>query len=278
MLVDEFQDTNRLQCELIDLIAGGELFLVGDEFQSIYRFRHADVDVYRSRRAAAGDGLIALRRNYRSRPHVIGAVNESYRREFPERYEPLLAEGTFDGAAPGGGRVDLLLTDKVAFRDAGQSWRDVEARALAARIAELVDGGECRPGQVVMLFEAGTDAARYEAALRDRHLQTVRATGRGYYAQQQVSDVLAYLRLVRNRYDDVALLTVLASPLVGMSNDGLWRVRRAAIRRPIFTALERDEPPPGLSGRNAGWCWRSDSGSPGSCGRRRRCRSSACAT
>jgi ATP-dependent exoDNAse (exonuclease V) beta subunit len=247
VLVDEFQDTNRLQCELIDLIAGGELFLVGDEFQSIYRFRHADVDVYRSRRAAAGDGLIALRRNYRSRPHVIGAVNESYRREFPERYEPLLAEGTFDGAAPGGGRVDLLLTDKVAFREAGQSWRDAEARALAARIAELVDGGECRPGQVVMLFEAGTDAARYEAALRDRHLQTVRATGRGYYAQQQVSDVLAYLRLVRNRYDDVALLTVLASPLVGMSNDGLWRVRRAAIRRPIFTALERDEPPPGLS-------------------------------
>ena len=245
VLVDEFQDTNRLQVELIDLIAGGELFLVGDEFQSIYRFRHADVDVYRTRREAAGAGLIALRRNYRSRPHVIGTVNESYRREFPERYEPLLAEGAFDGDPPGGGRVDLLLTDKVAFRAAGQSWRDVEARALAARIAELVDGGECRPGQVVMLFEAGTDAARYEAALRDRHLQTVRATGRGYYAQQQVSDVLAYLRLIRNRYDDVALLTVLASPLVGMSNDGLWRVRRAAIRRPIFTALERDEPPPG---------------------------------
>ncbi len=247
VLVDEFQDTNRLQVELIDLIAGGELFLVGDEFQSIYRFRHADVDVYRTRREAAGAGLIALRRNYRSRPHVIGTVNESYRREFPERYEPLLAEGAFDGDPPDGGRVDLLLTDKVAFRAAGQSWRDVEARALAARIAELVDGGECRPGQVVMLFEAGTDAARYEAALRDRHLQTVRATGRGYYAQQQVSDVLAYLRLIRNRYDDVALLTVLASPLVGMSNDGLWRVRRAAVRRPIFTALERDEPPPGLS-------------------------------
>ncbi len=52
---------------------------------------------------------------------------------------------------------------------------------------------------------------------------------------------------MRNRYDDVALLTVLASPLVGLSNDGLLRVRRAAPRRPIFTALERDEPPAGLS-------------------------------
>ncbi|HEY8858317.1 MAG TPA: UvrD-helicase domain-containing protein [Gaiellales bacterium] len=247
VLVDEFQDTNLLQCELIDLVSGGELFLVADEFQSIYRFRHADVAVYRAKAAEAGDEMIALRRNYRSRPHVIGTVNESYRREFGERYHPLLAEGGFDGDAPGGGRVDLLLTDKVAFRDSGQSWRDAEARLLAERIAELVDGGECRPGQVVVLFEAGTDAARYEAALRDRRLRTVRATGRGYYAQQQVSDVLAYLRLVRNRYDDVALLTVLASPLVGLSNDGLLRVRRAAPRRPIFTALERDEPPAGLS-------------------------------
>ncbi len=247
VLVDEFQDTNRLQCELIDLVAGGELFLVGDEFQSIYRFRHADVSVYRERQRQAGDGEIALRRNYRSRPHVLDAVNESYRRAFPERYHPLLAEGTFDGPAPAGGRVDLLLTDKVGFRTAGHSWREVEARVLAGRIAELVDSGECRPGQIVLLFEAGTDAARYEEALRERNLATVRATGRGYYAQQQVSDVLAYLRLIRNRYDDYSLLTVLASPLVGVSNDGLLHVRRAAVKRPIFTALERDEPPPGLA-------------------------------
>jgi ATP-dependent exoDNAse (exonuclease V) beta subunit len=246
VLVDEFQDTNRLQCELIDLVAGRELFLVGDEFQSIYRFRHADVAVYRERRRQAGEGVIALRRNFRSRPHVLGAVNESYRREFPDRYQPLLAEGAFDGPAPAGGRVDLLLTDKAGFRTAGHSWREAEARVLAGRIAELVDADECRPGQIVLLFEAGTDAARYEAALRERNLATVRATGRGYYAQQQVSDVLAYLRLIRNRYDDFALLTVLASPLVGVSNDGLWHIRRAAVRRPIFTALERDEPPPGL--------------------------------
>ena len=140
-----------------------------------------------------------------------------------------------------------MLTDKAGFREAGESWRAAEARALAARIAELVDDGEARPGQIVLLFEAGTDAAQYEAALRDHHLRTVRTTGRGYYATQQVSDLLAYLRLLRNRYDDVALLTVLASPLVGMSNDGLLRVRRAAVKRPIFTAFERDEPAPGLS-------------------------------
>jgi ATP-dependent helicase/nuclease subunit A len=247
VLVDEFQDTNRLQCELIDLVSSGELFFVGDEFQSIYRFRHADVSVYREQRAAAGEGLIALRRNHRSRPHVIDVVNEVFSRDFGDRYTPLLAEARHEGDPPAGGRVELLLTDKAGFREAGESWRAAEARSLAARIAELVDGGEARPGQIVLLFEAGTDAAQYETALREHHLRTVRTTGRGYYATQQVSDLLAYLRLLRNRYDDVALLTVLASPLVGMSNDGLLRVRRAAVKRPIFTAFERDEPAPGLS-------------------------------
>src|SRR5207244_2019099 len=57
VMVDEFQDTNRLQCDVIDLIAGDELFFVGDEFQSIYGFRHADVNVFRERREAAGSVL-----------------------------------------------------------------------------------------------------------------------------------------------------------------------------------------------------------------------------
>src|SRR5205823_11627590 len=68
IMVDEFQDTNRLQCELVDLLGTGpgapELFFVGDEFQSIYGFRHADVRVFRERRELAGGGLV-LSRNYR---------------------------------------------------------------------------------------------------------------------------------------------------------------------------------------------------------------------
>ena len=82
-MVDEFQDTNRLQVELIDRVAGDELFLVGDEFQSIYRFRHADVAVYRERRRQAGDEVVTLSRNYRSRPSTCWTPSTScYRREF----------------------------------------------------------------------------------------------------------------------------------------------------------------------------------------------------
>ncbi len=79
--------------------------------------------------------------------------------------------------------------------------------------------------------------------MRREGLPTYRATGRGYFGQQQVTDLLAYLRLLQNRYDDVALGTVLASPLVGVSNDALVQVRRHASKRPLFAGLERTLPP-----------------------------------
>src|SRR5205085_8642838 len=113
---------------------------------------------------------------------------------------------------------------------------------------DLVEAGACAPGEVVLLFEAGTDAGTYEDALRARGLPTVRATGRGYYGQQEVSDLLAYLRLLINRTDDRALLSVLASPLVGISNDGLGLIRLATRRAAAIGAFEPARWPQALSG------------------------------
>jgi len=246
VMVDEFQDTNRLQVELVELVCGGDLFLVGDEFQSIYRFRRADVDVYREQRRLAGDQAIALDRNYRSRPHVLDLVNEAYGREFNGRYHDLVAAGSFDGDPPAA-EVEVLLTDVRALREDDTAWRRAEAAAIAERIGDLVDAGACAPGEVVLLFEAGTDAGTYEDALRARGLPTVRATGRGYYGQQEVNDLLAYLRLLINRTDDRALLSVLASPLVGLSNDGLALIRMATRRAAAIGAFEPARWPQALS-------------------------------
>ncbi len=110
------------------------------------------------------------------------------------------------------------------------------------RVRELIDSGAATAGEIVLLFAAGTDAEWYEQELRLQGIPTYRATGRGYFGQQQVVDVLAYLRLLQNRYDDTALLGVLASPFVGVSNDALALLRRAAGRRPLFTGLERSLP------------------------------------
>ena len=247
IMVDEFQDTNRLQSELVDLLAGDELFFVGDEFQSIYRFRHADVDVFRERRSRSG-GVLALTQNYRSRPEVLSVVNHLFGAEFGAGFEPLEPAATF--ADPlFGPAVEVLVTDKASYKETGTPWRTAEARHVARRVRALVDEEECTPGDVVLLFAAGTNAEAYEDALRAEGLPTHRSTGRGYFGQQQVVDLLAYLRLLQNRYDDEALATVLASPLVGVSADALVLLRRAAGRRPLFAGLER-EPPPGLSPRD----------------------------
>ena len=244
IMVDEFQDTNRLQCDLVDLLACApgdrDLFFVGDEFQSIYGFRHADVQVFRERREQEGGGLV-LSRNYRSRPEVLAAVNELFRGDFGDDFQPLTASGEFPDPVFGQ-PVELLVTDKSSYADTGTHWRRGEARHVARRVRELIDTGAATAGEIVLLFAAGTDAEWYEQELRRLGVPTYRATGRGYFGQQQVVDVLSYLQLLQNRYDDRALVTVLASPFVGVSNDALFLLRRAAGRRPLFSGLERALP------------------------------------
>jgi len=242
LMVDEFQDTNRLQCELVDLLTGPdtERFFVGDEFQSIYGFRHADVQVFRERRAGA-ETLLPLTRNYRSRPEVLSVVNHLFAAEFGDEFQPLAASGEFPDPVFGV-PVELLVTDKSVYLEGAVHWRRAEARHVARRVRELVESGAAAPGEIVLLFAAGTDAEWYEEELRAVGLPTYRATGRGYFGQQQVVDLLSYLRLLHNRYDDEALVSVLASPFVGVSNDALLLLRRAAGRRPIFAGLERTLP------------------------------------
>jgi ATP-dependent exoDNAse (exonuclease V) beta subunit len=243
IMVDEFQDTNRLQTELVDLLRGREteVFYVGDEFQSIYGFRHADVGVFRERRAAAAQ-LLPLTRNYRSRPEVLAAVNHLFGSHFGDEFQELAAGAEFPDPVFGQ-PVELLVTDKASYAESGVHWRRAEARAVARRVRELVDSGAAEPGEIVLLFAAGTDAEWYEDELRKADLPTYRATGKGYFGQQQVVDMLAYLRLLQNRYDDVALLSVLASPFVGLSNDALALIRRVASRRPLFSGIEHALPP-----------------------------------
>jgi ATP-dependent helicase/nuclease subunit A len=227
VMVDEFQDTNRLQCELIDLISGGscELFFVGDEFQSIYGFRHADVQVFRERRAQAKDGVLPLTMNYRSRPEVLSVVNHLFGGDFGDEFQPLTASGEFPDPVFGH-PVELIVTDKSSYAETKVHWRRGEARAIARRIRELIDTGAAAAGEIVLLFAAGTDAEWYEEELRALGIATYRGTGRGYFGQQQVVDLLSYLRLLRNRYDD----------------DALVLLRRAAPKRPLFTAIERELP------------------------------------
>ena len=244
IMVDEFQDTNGLQTDLIDLLCAGggkELFFVGDEFQSIYGFLHADVEVFQQRRRAA-PVVLPLTLNYRSRPEVLAAVNELFHDEFGDEFQELVPAAGY-GDPVFGTPFELLVTDKASYAESGVHWRRAEARHVARRVRELVDAGAASPGEIVLLFAAGTDAEWFEEELRAVDLPTIRMTGRRYFGQQQVVDLLHYLRLLQNRYDDEALLTVLASPFVGLSNDALVLIRANAEKRPIFKGIERTLPP-----------------------------------
>ena len=244
IMVDEFQDTNRLQTELVDLLCAGpakELFFVGDEFQSIYGFRHADVaGVPRPPRggaagAAADPQLPLAAGGARGRQRAVRATSSA---RASSRSTPAGGYGDPVFGTP----FELLVTDKASYADSGVHWRRAEARHVARRVRELVDAGAATPGEIVLLFAAGTDAEWFEEELRAVDLPTIRMTGRRYFGQQQVVDLLSYLRLLQNRYDDEALLTVLASPFVGVSNDALVLIRANAEKRPIFKGIERTLP------------------------------------
>ncbi len=258
LLVDEFQDTNRLQLRLIEALRGPRtsLMVVGDELQSIYGFRHASLDVFREQResiGAAADGeLLALSGNFRSRPEVIGAVNAIGERLLGEPYRPLRV-GTPPAAPepPGGGAaVELLLTGHRGWDEEGIDLDPVtdartpartlaEARQLASRLRELADVGVPR-GSMVVLLRAYTHLDAHEDSLERAGLRPYVVGGRGYWSQQQAADVCALLATIANPLEDQALLGALASPACGVAPDTLWLLRAAGGRScPLWRALER---------------------------------------
>ena len=138
-MVDELQDTNQVQLELIELIADDNLFTVGDAQQSIYGFRHADVELFEQRgeRLAAVGARATLDTNFRSRPEILDVINGAFEAQLGDQFRPLRA-GRPDAPDVGDGRrVELLVADKGAdwaMEGLGAPWRVAEARALAARV------------------------------------------------------------------------------------------------------------------------------------------------
>jgi ATP-dependent helicase/nuclease subunit A len=255
LMVDEFQDTNRLQLRLIEALRGPEtkLMIVGDALQSIYGFRHADLGAYRAQREAIdsdpGGEVIELTGNFRSRPEVIGAVNALGRELIGEEYRSLRVGAEPAENPPGDGSppVELLLTrckgwDELALEPAVDSATPAhylaESRALAERLRDLVDAGVPR-SEIVVLLRAFTHLDAYEDSLSRAGLRPYVVGGRGYWSQQQVSDVCALLAVLANPLDDQALFGALASPACGVAPDTLWLLRAASGEgRTVWPALE----------------------------------------
>jgi len=264
VLVDEFQDTNRLQNELLGLLSDDNLFRVGDENQSIYRFRNADVSVFRehwqeAREAGRAESITV---NFRARGEILDAIDLAFERTWGEGFEPLReAPGSREPAAPVEPCVDLLVVDRgrdawKELTEAGDPfgeafhgappWRAAEARLLAKRVDELTRGGPWSYGDVVILFRATTAMGLFERALDERGIPVHVVGGRGYWGQQQVADLRHWLAALANPLDGLALFSVLASPLAGLSLDAVALIglhARRSGRDPwwaVRAALDRD--------------------------------------
>jgi ATP-dependent exoDNAse (exonuclease V) beta subunit len=243
VMVDEFQDVNPLQSELVEMLGEDRLFRVGDEAQSIYRFRHADVGVFEKHHAqAAADGRSeSLTVSFRARGELVDAIGLAFGELWGERFQPLRERpGAREHPVAADPPIDLLVVDTAKPRweqrfppDAepapfGEAlrgtplWRACEARLLARRVDELAGhGGPYSRRDVVLLLRATTHMGVYERALEERGVPTHVVGARGYWAQQQVGDLRAYLAVLANPLDELALLSALGSPLGGATLDGL---------------------------------------------------------
>ena len=259
LLIDEFQDTNKVQADLVDAVTDRSdpkrrTFLVGDPKQSIYAFRGADVAVYERtvrREIAAGAEEHPLTDSWRSRPSVLRLVNrisaeifagtgESGLPDHVTRYDPGRDDLRPVRLAPGrGDRAPVDLVTIPADDVPAALTRARSFRALSHYLRSLLEGEEGvevrasgdpglpessrppRPGDVAILLRT---LSHLELLLRELHLAGVPAgatSGRGFDTSPEIRDLVHYLRFVADPDDAIAFAAALRSPLVGVEDDTL---------------------------------------------------------
>ena len=240
LLIDEFQDTDATQLDIAKALQniggkyGAELFVVGDAKQSIYNFRGAEVEVFRSARETSDD-IIPLEKNFRSAPGVLSFINDFFSRSVlltavePE-YSPLLAH-----RAPASEQcIEFLIPELVEGADADE-YRRMEAELIAERVIAMCDDthGEdvydrkreeyrrAQFGDVALLFRAASSMYLYEEALRRRGVPFTVVAGSGFFERQEIADFRNLLVTAIDPWNEVALLGVLRSPLAGLSDESI---------------------------------------------------------
>jgi ATP-dependent helicase/nuclease subunit A len=252
VLVDEFQDTNQRQRKILEALGGGRpgsLFIVGDARQSIYRFRGADVTVFNQVREAIQNrqGFTCdLDLTYRTHPALLSGINELLRGVMGEDTPAAPYRVNFSAlnsgrsAAPETAREPYIEWVIGQGEDA-QSGRRAAALALGLRLLELKRSGElARWNDAALLFRASSNFSVYEDAFEDLGIPFVTISGRGFFNRPEVRDLLNLLRALANPFDDLSVAGMLRSPAVGMSDEGLFRLRwcnGAAHPAPLRQAL-----------------------------------------
>lgn len=266
IMVDEYQDSNEVQETIFAAISNGSnRFMVGDVKQSIYMFRLADPSIFLRHYStylpyyAAGEGdarKIVLAKNFRSRPEILEATNAvmdtcmspevggvtygeeealvAGRTDFLPASEPVV-----ELAAINMPPSDIAAEDDDADEEEGLAKTDVEARYVAGRIKDILDNSTIMDEETgairkvkaddiaILLRSTKNSTPHYVKALAELGIASKSARNGSIMDTTEVATLYAYLQVIDNPRQDIPLVAVMASPLVGFTADDLAKVRMA---------------------------------------------------
>jgi DNA helicase-2/ATP-dependent DNA helicase PcrA len=245
VLIDEFQDTNLVQYRLARQLSGGEgnLFCVGDEDQSIYRWRGADYrNVLRLRDDYPTLHTVLLERNYRSTQLILDAAQAVIDKN-PHRTRKNLVTDRAGGP-------EIVVFE--AFDE------EEESRFVVDTIASLVATDGIEPGECAVMYRTNAQSRALEEAFVRAGLPYRLVGATRFYTRREIKDLIAYLRIIHNPEDGVSLLRVLNTPPRGIGSKTLdtlmaWAGKRDLSLYGALTALaaDPDSAPFGGRARNA---------------------------
>jgi DNA helicase-2/ATP-dependent DNA helicase PcrA len=227
ILVDEFQDTNTAQYALVRRLAGKRrnLFVVGDDDQSIYAFRGADFrNVHRFRTDYPDARLVLLEQNYRSTQTILDVSKAVISHNTHRTPKNLHTE-----KGPG---VPVIVHEAYNEQE--------EAQYVMDQIALLVAGGAYQPGDCAIMYRTNAQSRVLEDAFVRAGLPYKLVGATRFYARREIKDALAYLRLVHNPYDGVSLARIINVPPRGIGPKTMAALEGWAeeLKVPVYTALQ----------------------------------------
>jgi ATP-dependent DNA helicase UvrD/PcrA len=230
LLVDEYQDTNRVQYLLVRALSSrtGNICVVGDEDQSIYRWRGADIrNILDFERDFPDARVFKLEQNYRSTKTILAAAGAVIRNNRERKEKTLWTEN--EGGEP------LTYYTGLTERD--------EADFIAREIAALTHNGDLRPADVVVFYRVNAQSRAIEEALVRRRVPYYVVGGLRFYELREIKDLLAYLRVLANPADAVSLQRAVGVPPRGIGAKTMEAVGRIAANDAVtaFEAMGRLE-------------------------------------
>ncbi len=242
IMVDEYQDTNTAQFQLIKLLASSEneygetehnLCVVGDDDQSIYKFRGANIyNILNFEKEYPAAKVIKLEQNYRSTKNILAAANEVIHNNRGRKSKSLWTDNA---------------EGNVVHFTRYESDID-EGNFVADKIEELIQEKNCLFKDFAVLYRTNAQSLVFEKALRAKHIKAKTIGALSFFQRKEVKDIIAYLKTIDNARDDIALTRIINVPKRGIGLTTVDRLKEyAAIHEiSLYAALERVESIPSV--------------------------------